>query len=196
MTARSRKGSAASSTGELYGGTLEELIPALIESFVSRGVSRPWAHSLVEMDQDWLKANMGRKTMAQLEEALFSPEMPDTLSEYRENVAWFLEGYGVETGHAESVLDKRQGEIGKAFAGRLPPWSVAAQLLHEVKDIAAYAIDEEGPRDIRLKLEFTDNVKARIGRLVATGLLGATEEEVVKTLVHQGILGLIRDGVI
>lgn len=196
MTAKPGKTRAAASAGEAYRGTLEELIPALIERFVSRGVSRPWAHSLVEMDQDWLKANMGRKTMTQLEEALFSPEMPDTLNEYRENVAWFLEGYGVETGHTESVLDKRQGELEKAFAGRLPPWSVAAQLLHEVKDIAAYAIDEEGPRDDRLKLEFADSVKARIGKVVNTGLLGATEEEVVKTLVHQGILGLIRDGVI
>lgn len=196
MTAKPGKARATPSPGEAFRGTLEELIPALIESFVSRGVSRPWAHSLVEMDQDWLKANMGRKTMTQLEEALFSPEMPDTLNEYRENVAWFLEGYGVETGHTESVLDKRQGELEKAFAGRLPPWSVAAQLLHEVKDIAAYVIDEEGPRDDRLKLEFADSVKARIGKVVNTGLLGATEVEVVKTLVHQGILGLIRDGVI
>jgi hypothetical protein len=196
MTAKSRRSRVAPSTGEPYGGTLEELIPDLIESFVSRGVSRPWAHSLVEMDQDWLKANMGRKTMTQLEEALFSPEMPDTQGEYRENVAWFLERYGVETGHTESVLDKRREEIERAFAGRLPPWSVAAQLLHEVKDIAAYAIDEEGPRDDRLKLAFSDNVKTRIVKLVATGLMGANEEEVVKTLVHQGILGLIRDGVI
>jgi hypothetical protein len=196
VTAKARKIAAKPSAGEPYAGTLAELIPVLIESFVDRGVSRPWAHSLVKMDQDWLQANMGRKTLAQLQEALFAPEMPDTPAEYRENVAWFLEGYGVETGHTESVLDKRKDEVEKAFAGRLPPWSVAAQLLHEVKDIAAYAIDEDGPRDDRIKLEFADKVKARIGKLVNTGLMGTTEEEVVKTLVHQGIIGLVRDGLI
>lgn len=193
------KGKVATATTPVSPATLEAFQEAMVEHLVGRGMGRVWALALVEADSHWIAANHKTKSVAEASSEVFAPETPEKLGDFRSNVAYFLDGYGLEGDHSDAVLDKNLAVLSQAHRNKLPPWIVAAQLLHEARDVAAYAAEPRGrdePRTGAEALELPEQATDLLEQAVRLGLLGETPDDVIKTLVQQALLGLVRDGVL
>lgn len=169
---------------------------------IELGVSPAWAVSLIETDQPWLFAQWQSVTVEAAAREVFSPEIPEDLNEYRNGVAWMLDQFTQSVEAADAMVDAKMATVAQAHRNKLPPWFVALQLLHEtiggdvkIIEVPAQAPSQQVDRDT-LRITPEPEVLKMIDQVVKLGLLGQTRQAVATQLIHQGLLGLLRDRVI
>ncbi len=167
---------------------------AVFECLVQRGLSRPSAEMNISCDLGWMKANWLTLPVDEAAERIFAPDVDESLEGNRDAVALFLDTYGLGTGHTEAVLDGNKGRVSEAHKGRLPPWAVAADLLYKAGGVRPYPVVEAA--DPRIFLDVPQQTRELLSAASALGLLGATEDDVALTIINQGLLALVRDGLL
>lgn len=179
-----------------------DLPRAVIERLVERGLSAPWANVLVDMDIGWIEGKAGTMSIDGIADEVFDAEVPSDSEPYRERVATLLDHYGLQSTRSDDLVRRNMPLVDKARLGRLPPWCTAAQLLMRAKEMAE--LTRQGARvqerDVALSpaqsLGLSQQAGALLEQAVRLGLLGQSVDEVIRNLVHQGLLGLVRDGLL
>lgn len=168
---------------------------AVFERLVELGLTRPFAELSVEQDARFLDAHWEKGGAVQdAANSLFGPEIEPSADGYRDSVALFLEHYEIGTNHTEAILDANKDVLTKCHKAKMPPWAVAASLLHQAQRIPAYPDVQED--DHRIYVDLAENVEEMLKAAAGLQLLGENVHAVVNTLIHQGLLQLARDGLI
>lgn len=168
---------------------------AVFERLVELGLSRPFAQLSVDQDARYLDNKWEKGDL--LDEAvkgLFGPEIEPSADGYRDSVALFLETYELGTGHAEAILDANADTLAKCYEAKMPPWAVAASLLNQAPGVTPYP--EVDVNDPRIFLELPDQTREMLDAAASLKLLGDDADAVVRTLINQGLLQLVRDGLL
>lgn len=169
---------------------------------IELGVSPVWAVSLIEADQPWLFAQWQSVTVEVAAREVFSPEIAEDLNEYRNGIAWMLDQFTPSVEAANAMVAAEMATVAQAHRNKLHPWFVALQLLHKtiggdvkIIEVPAQAPIQQANRDT-LRITPEPEVLKMIDQVVKLGLLGQTRQAVATQLIHQGLLGLLRDRVI
>lgn len=168
---------------------------AVFNRLVELGLSRPFAQLSVDQEARYLDARWSEG--GSLDDAarnIFGPEIEPSADGYRDAVGMFLEHYEIGTGHAEAILDANKDILAKCHKAKMPPWAVAASLLNQAPGVTAYP--EVAVDDPRILLELPDQTRDLLEAAAGLRLLGEDADEVVRTLINQGLLQLVRDGLI
>jgi len=168
---------------------------AVVNRLVELGLSRPFAQLSVDQETRYLDARWSDGVL--LDDAarnIFGPEIEPSTDGYRDAVGMFLEHYEIGTGHAEAILDANKDILAKCHKAKMPPWAVAASLLNQAPGVTAYP--EVDVNDPRIFLEFPEQTRELLEAAAGLKLLGEDADSVVRTLVNQGLLELVRDGLL
>lgn len=168
---------------------------AVFNRLVELGLSRPFAQLSVDQEARYLDARWSEGDA--LDEAvrnIFGPEIEPSADGYRDAVGMFLEHYEIGTGHAEAILDANKDSLAKCHKAKMPPWAIAANLLNQAPGVTAYP--EVDVNDPRIFLELPDQTRELLEAAAGLKLLGEDADAVVRTLINQGLLQLVRDGLL
>lgn len=168
---------------------------AVFNRLVELGLSRPFAQLSVDQEARYLDARWSEGDA--LDEAvrnIFGPEIEPSADGYRDAVGMFLEHYEIGTGHAEAILDANKEILAKCHKAKMPPWAIAANLLNQAPGVTAYP--EVDGNDPRIFLELPDQTRELLEAAAGLKLLGEDADAVVRTLINQGLLQLVRDGLL
>lgn len=168
---------------------------AVFERLVELGLSRPFAQLSVDGEARHLDARWEeRASVDEAARGIFGPEIEPSADGYRDAVGLFLEHYELGTGHTEAILDANADVLAKCHKAKMPPWAVAASLLNQAPGVTAYPeVDVDDPRTF---LEFPQQTREMLDAAAGLALLGEDADAVVRTLVNQGLLQLVRDGLL
>jgi len=168
---------------------------AVYERLVDLGLTRPFAELSVERDSRYIDAKWeDGGTVDDAARGIFGPEIEPSADGYRDGVGLFLQHYELGFGHAEAILDANADILTKCHAAKMPPWAVAASLLNQAPGVAAYP--EMDVNDPRIFLELPDQTRELLDAAAGIKLLGDDADAVVRTLINQGLLQLVRDGLL
>lgn len=168
---------------------------AVFERLVELGLSRPFAQLSVDQDARYLDAKWDEG--GSLDDAarnIFGPEIEPSAEGYRDAVGMFLEHYKLGTGHTEAILDANKDILTKSHKAKMPPWAIAASLLNQAPGVTAYP--EVDVNDPHIFLELPDQTRDLLEAAAGLKLLGEDADAVVRTLINQGLLQLVRDGLL
>ncbi|MES2877506.1 MAG: hypothetical protein V4713_03720 [Pseudomonadota bacterium] len=168
---------------------------AVFERLVKLGLSRPFAQLSVDQDARYLDARWNEG--ASLDDAarnIFGPEIEPSTDGYRDAVGMFLEHYELGVGHTEAILDANGDILEKCHKAKMPPWAVAASLLNQAPGVTAYPVVDVA--DPRISLELPAQTRDLLETASGLKLLGEDADAVVKTLINQGLMQLVRDGLL
>lgn len=168
---------------------------AVFEQLVELGLTRPFAQLSVDQDARYLDARWkDGGALGDAVRGIFGPEIEPSVDGYRDSVGMFLEHYELGSGHAEAILDANRDIIAKNHKAKMPPWAIAASLLNQAPGVAAYP--EVDANDKRIYLELPDETRDLLDAAAGLKLLGEDPDAVVRTLINQGLLQLVRDGIL
>lgn len=168
---------------------------AVFEQLVELGLSRPFAQLSVDQETRYLDARWGEgESLDDAVRGIFGPEIEPSADGYRDAVGMFLEHYELGTGHAEAILDANMDILVKSHKAKMPPWAVAASLLNQAPGVSAYP--EVDVNDQRIFLELPGQTRDLLEAAAGIGLLGEDADAVVRNLINQGLLQLVRDGLL
>lgn len=168
---------------------------AVFEQLVELGLTRPFAQLSVDQDAQYLNARWKEGgSLGDAVRGIFGPEIEPSIDGYRDAVGMFLEHYELGCGHAEAILDANRDVIAKNHKAKMPPWAIAASLLNQAPGVAAYP--EVDTNDKRIFLELPDETRNLLDAAAGLKLLGEDPDAVVRTLINQGLLQLVREGIL
>lgn len=167
---------------------------AVFENLVGLGLSRPFAKLSVDQESRWLEVNWLTKSVEEAASGMFGAEVDLGKDGYRDAVGLFLDTYALGTGHTEAVLDAHKATLETAHRSKLPPWAVAADLLYKAPKVRPYV--ETDADDPRVFLDLPEVTREMLDDAATLKLLGNTADDVVVTLINQGLLALVRDGIL
>lgn len=168
---------------------------AVFEKLVELGLSRPFAQLSADQEARYLDARW--EEGGSLDDAvrgIFGPEIEPSVDGYRDAVGMFLEHYELGTGHTEAILDANKDILAKSYKAKMPPWAIAASLLNQAPGVSAYP--EVDVNDPRIFLELSGQTRDLLEAAAGIGLLGEDMDAVVRNLINQGLLQLVRDGLL
>jgi len=168
---------------------------AVFERLVEVGLSRPFAQLSVDQEARYVDARWNEgKSPEDVARSIFGPEIEPSADGYRDAVGMFLENYELGTGHTEAILDANKDVLVKSHKAKMPPWAIAASLLNQAPGVTAYPeVDVDDPR---IFLELPDQTRDLLEAAASLKLLGEDADAVVGTLINQGLLQLVRDGLL
>jgi hypothetical protein len=168
---------------------------AVFERLVELGLSRPFAKLSIDQEAEYLDARWKDGwALDDAARALFGPEVEPTSDGYRDGVGLFLETYELGYGHAEAILDANQEILDKCHKAKMPHWAVAASLLNQAPGVKAYPeLESDDPRTF---LDLPEETRDLLEAAAGLRLLGEDADAVVRTLINQGLLQLVRDGLL
>lgn len=184
----------ATGSGEKYPDAMS-FRKAVFEQLVELGLSRPFAQLSVEQEARYLDARWAEgDSLDDAVRGIFGPEIEPSADGYRDAVGMFLEHYELGAGHAEAILDANMDILAKSHKAKMPPWAVAASLLNQAPGVSAYP--EVDVNDQRIFLELPGQTRDLLEAAAGIGLLGEDADAVVRNLINQGLLQLVRDGLL
>lgn len=168
---------------------------AVFERLIELGLTRPFAQLSVDYEARYLDARWNEGgSLDDAVRGIFGPEIEPAVDGYRDAVGMFLEHYELGTGHSEAILDANKDILEKCHKAKMPPWAIAASLLNQAPSVMAYP--EVDVNDRRIFLELPDQTRNLLEAAADLQLLGEDADAVVRALINQGLLQLVRDGLL